>query len=961
MATATGAVSAAELVGRDQELAEITAAVARPPSVTVVAGEAGIGKSRLVHELRARHNADRRPFLTGACRQVREPFPLYPVVEAVRQLRQAPLSVPLTSLTGALRPLLPELADLLPPAPEPTGDRRADQHRTFRALSELLQAAGSPVLVLEDLHWADPHTPDFLRYLLADPPAGLSLVLTYRDEEVSAAVRALPARLPAPVRRAQIRLAPLDTAGTAALAAAILSTDRVSDAFAGYLCQRASGLPFAIEELLALLRARGSMVYRHGSWARRALSRLDVPAGIRDQVLARVSGLAAETRTVLSAASVLQVPVPPAVLAATSDLPPPRVWQAVEDALAAGVLTEAEGRIGFRHVLAAEAIYESLPEIRRHRLHAAAADALRQLAPPPLAQIAHHLRHAGRTESWVAVAEAAAEQAIALGHDEQAAGLLEEVLRHAPLPDDRAGRIAVTLARARYEAGGDDTSTDLLRKVLDRDLPDPVRGELSLRTALVMDHNRSDVAGQRELCLAAVTHLEPHRHDLRARAMACLGIPIDRVEVPLAEHREWQRRALDELAHVSDPQTRIRMLGTLAMVQAFVGDPQWRELLDRLDRIMVGDGGTGAERRTAAWAYYSVGLEACYAGHHDRAAELLARASGYTVSWERPYRLAALRAAAALIDYCRGEWDGLAPRVDRLMDELVDFAPARAEAALVAGCLRLARGDLAGARDRLATLTTEAEQGIVSGGIHTTAALRLALASGDPADAAELARHQLAAVRRRGLWAPAGRMLPVLAEALVAAGDRAGADRMIRQATAQLRQLDVPLATAALHHARGIVAAADQRWQPATQALLAAGAGYDRLRCPYEAAQARERAADSQFHAGAAAAAGESLRAALDTYQRLGATADLDRAARRARRYGVAPPARHRRGRHGYGDQLSPRQRDVARLVADGRTNQEIAAELYLSVSTVEKHVAAVLRKLDAGTRRQVRQRLAGD
>src|SRR5690606_29824601 len=90
------------------------------------------------------------------------------------------------------------------------------------------------------------------------------------------------------------------------------------------------------------------------------------------------------------------------------------------------------------------------------------------------------------------------------------------------------------------------------------------------------------------------------------------------------------------------------------------------------------------------------------------------------------------------------------------------------------------------------------------------------------------------------------------------------------------------------------------------------------------------------------------------TYQRLGATWDLNRAARLARRHGVTPPTRHRRGRRGYGARLSPREREVAGLMAAGRTNQEIAADLFLSVSTVEEHAMAVLHKLGARSRRQV-------
>ncbi|MEQ4301864.1 AAA family ATPase [Plantactinospora sp. B6F1] len=955
------AISAVALVGRDRELAALVEATSRPPSLVVVEGEAGIGKTRLVDELRSGERNARAPVVVAACRRVSDPFPLFPVIEAVRQLRGPLRGATLSTVTGALRPLVPELTDVLPPLPEPTSDRRVERHRVFRALVELLRAAGPLVLVLEDLHWADADTPDFLRYLLADPPPKLSLVLTYRDEEVAAQVRAIPARLPAVVHQAHVRLAPLDVAGTGALAAAILGIDRISEGFAGYLCERASGLPFAIEELLALLRAKGKIMYRQRGWARRALDRLDVPAGIRDQVLERIGHLAPETRSVLAGAAVLQGFVPLEVLTDTCRLPAPRVWRAVEEALAAGVLAEEGDRVGFRHVLAAQAVYDAIPEVRRARLHAQAADALQLLDPPPLGRIAAHLRRGSRTDAWVDAAERAAEQALAVGHGAQAVRLLEEVLRDAPLDADRAGRLAVTLGRTlAADTSGDEEIVDLLLGVLDRELSSPVRGELSLLTAIAMDAGRSDLHRQRELCRVAVEHLDPHRHDLRAWAMACLGIPLD-LDVPLAEYRDWQQRALAELARVAVVEDQIRMLGKVAMVQVLNGDRQWLELLDRLARIAEADPGAARrQHRVEAWAWYAIGVEACYAGHHDRAAELVARALAYSGAWELPQRAASLLSARALLDYCTGEWDGLLPRVERLFAELVDFVPARTEVELIAGGLRLARGELAEARERLGAPATEGSAVLSHGGLGTAAALRLALADGDSAAAAEMTRQQIAVIRRRGIWAPVARCLPAMTEALVLAGDLAGARELLTEAAGELRALDVPLAGAALRHSRGVLAAACRRHRSAAIGLLAAAAEYDRLRCPYEAAQAWERAAGSQFAGGDPAAAGESLRTALATYQRLGASWDLDRAAGSARRYGVAVPARHRRGRRGYGDQLSPREREVAALVADGRTNQEIADALYLSVSTVEKHVAAVTRKLDAGSRRQVRDRMRG-
>ncbi|NUP19619.1 MAG: response regulator transcription factor [Streptomyces sp.] len=138
---------------------------------------------------------------------------------------------------------------------------------------------------------------------------------------------------------------------------------------------------------------------------------------------------------------------------------------------------------------------------------------------------------------------------------------------------------------------------------------------------------------------------------------------------------------------------------------------------------------------------------------------------------------------------------------------------------------------------------------------------------------------------------------------------------------------------------------------------MSAAAAYDRLCCPYEAAQVREQAASCLFRLGDGRAP-SLLGAALAAYGELGARWDLDRASRLARLHGVPSPARHRRGPHGYGSDLSPREEETARLAATGLTNKEIAKELFLSTKTVDKHLSAALRKLGLRSRSALARRL---
>src|SRR5262249_39484196 len=232
--------------------------------------------------------------MVGRCQRIRESFPLGALIEALRRIGDELRGLRLGAVAGALRPLLPELAQWLPAALDPLGDRAAERHRVFRGLAEVLGALGSArpvVLVVEDLHWADEQTRDFIAYWLADPTPHLSLVLTYRSEDADSDVSALTARVPAAIVSEHVTLAPLDAATTGALVAAILDTDRVSSEFAGYLWDRTGGLPLAVEEVLALVRARGLLVHHEHTWTRKPLDDMDVPRGIRDPTLQRLAPL----------------------------------------------------------------------------------------------------------------------------------------------------------------------------------------------------------------------------------------------------------------------------------------------------------------------------------------------------------------------------------------------------------------------------------------------------------------------------------------------------------------------------------------------------------------------------------------------------------------------------------------------------------------------------------------------
>lgn len=245
----------------------VAALLAAAPAVVVVTGPAGAGRSTLVAELARLPFEGGRPVLVGRCADDGAgAFPLGAVVEALAGAGPLlPGASALAAVTGVLRGLLPELADRLPPAPpdlpdlpnlpdlpgvpelpdlpEPSGASPAGgaSHREFRALCALIEVV-RPVLVLEDVHAADPLTVRFLRHLVARMPGRASLVLTARSSAAAGPLldRVLAAAAPE-VAVTELELAPLDAGEVAALARRLLGTDGVSPAFAAEVRRRKIG------------------------------------------------------------------------------------------------------------------------------------------------------------------------------------------------------------------------------------------------------------------------------------------------------------------------------------------------------------------------------------------------------------------------------------------------------------------------------------------------------------------------------------------------------------------------------------------------------------------------------------------------------------------------------------------------------------------------------------------------
>lgn len=929
------------LVGRDEELSLLVSRVLALPSVVFVEGEAGVGKTRLIRALVAHPALGGRRALVGACHPTREPFPLEPVVEALRGLKGAlPPKASLTPLVGALRALLPELQHHLPVPPEPLLDLKAERHRLFRAVVELLEAVDPCVLVAEDLHWADRLTGEFLSYLLGNPPRGLCLVATYRKEDLLPAspFAGLRARIPSDLAQAHISLAPLGSERVAQLVAAILGADRVSGEFGSYLHERTAGIPFAVEEVVRLLQDRRDLVRHEGAWVRRQLNALAVPEGIRAFIVERVERLGANAARVLEVAAVLGSPFDETLLARMVRLEAARLNRGLGEALRSGLLVEAsDGNYAFRHTLAQQAVYEAIPPPERRALHRRAAKTLQSLADPPLGQLANHFRKAGDAAKWVRHAEAAADAALSLSDEATACEFLRDALNARGLSNPMRARLATKLGHAALHAVAYQEAIPLLRHIIEHEpLEAGARGELRLRLGWLLIQAGDVPTGFSEIA-RAIPELS-RRPELSARAMSTLAMPWIK-DGHLRDHLKWINRATRAAAAQDDPVTKLAVLKDRAYLLVSVGDPRgWAAAAEIPARA-----GSMAEKRQLVQAYENLASAAAWIGHCERARDLLDRACRLSERLSYTRSLKSLDATRILLDWCQGRWQDLEPRAEELADE-------EPEARLVLGLLRLARAAPQPEEHlRVAPELGRPGEELPVGATAAAGLARVALARQDRDRAVAVATEGLEVVRSKGIWAWAWLLAPALIEAFIAATKVSEAVDLVEDMSRGLRRRDAPAAKAALQWCKGMIACAEHDHTGAASHLSAAGDAWAHLFYPYEALRCREGYALCEIHLQSDRGVA-LLVETLCGLEELGATWDAARVRQSLRGLGVSVP--HRQGgRPGYGTTLSPREEEVAGLVAAGKTNKEIARALFLSPKTVSRHVENAKRKLGAGSR----------
>lgn len=389
------------LLERDAALQDVQRAIALSSAagqLVAVFGEAGIGKTSL---LRAAAAGSRTRWLWGYCEALRTPRPLGPLADIAPDLYGA-TAVALSA-----------------------GVPRHDVFLAF--VADLAKADGPVVICVEDVHWADDSTLDWLQFTARRlDRLRVTVLVTYRDEEMPAEhslTRVLSAAPPASVHR--IALAPLSLEAIAQLSGAR------ADAPAVHALTR--GNPFFVTEVLS---SPDSIV----------------PASVRDAVLARRSRLDEDTRAVLDLVSVVPSRLELTLLreALNGDL------RRLDACLAVGLLHADAETVAFKHELARRAVADALTPARAQALHQRILSALLSRSPrePLLARIVHHADAAGMVEQVLEFAPLAARQAASLGAHRQSVEQYRRVLRHVDrLSDADRATLIEALASEHYLTG----------------------------------------------------------------------------------------------------------------------------------------------------------------------------------------------------------------------------------------------------------------------------------------------------------------------------------------------------------------------------------------------------------------------------------------------------------------------------------------------------------------------------
>ena len=916
----------ATLVARREEVAALDAFVADPGAgfaALVLEGGAGIGKTTLWRYATA-HAAELGLLVLGASPTAAEAHLAF------------------AGIGDLLRPRFADLGERLP-APQrralavalmlaEPGDEAAEPYAIAAGLLGFLQelARAAPlVLAIDDVQWLDPSSASAIAFAtrrLRDEP--VRLLLGHRRERPGPLPLELE-RSAAPDRVGVLPVGPLSFGATHALVDSQLG-DPPPRPVLRRIHEISGGNPLFALELAAAVREAGEGLERG--------QRPPVPESLQELVHDRVRRLPERTRDALTAAAALGEPTVGKIARFDPDASP---WESLRPAADAGLIAFERERIRFAHPIYAAAVYELADPGARRAIHERLAVAVAE----PGERAAHLARATDRPDAGIARELArAAEQAAARGASEAAVELAEHARRLMP-SEDAAERAGITLAASDYSFAAGDTSgaRRLLAEFEDSEDPNVRAGAL--------------------VRLCTITTFDGTVAEAQALARRALAEPVDELALAVAVHRRASLVAMlgnripeaeatatraVELAHeLGDPGTLAPALASLAFLRACLRLPGWEEAIDHAvalaqqHRTGLIDDSPGAIKGLLLFvagdlagsrAYLEAELSAAVerggdplatsmlfalsghctrAGRFDEALELADRGLAAAEQSRQHLQRGALLygRALALAHVGREEEAVGAAREGLEISERAGHVWAGAENLWALGLSQLWLGRNEEALESL----TRAIEAVRAGGVREIGivpahadAVEAALAVGRPELAEDFQREleeegeapwlRAAALRSRGLMR-------------AAAGDLEGALQALGRSVSEDRELGEPFALARARLALGATLRRAKRKRRAREELETARADFEALRSPRWARRAEE---------------------------------ELARVSGRA-------PA---------GDELTATERRVADLVAAGRSNKQVAADLFVSVRAVEANLTRIYAKLGLRSRTQLARAL---
>ncbi|WP_405552864.1 AAA family ATPase [Streptomyces canus] len=931
------------LVGREAELArverllaDVVGDVPGRPAVLDISGEAGIGKSRLVHELCLGAMRRGAAVLRGRATEYESHIPFQPFTDAFCDLDpRAVESFPAAA----------EVAPVLSGAP-----RRTDRFHLHRATAALLtHAAGSAlVVVLDDMHWADAASLELLDHLVRHPVrARVLLVLARRDRQSPASLTATLTRGTDTGTVRRTVLGPLSEREGVELLAPHLARDEAVRLFTA-----SEGNPLY---LLTLLQA-----HREGA----SVSRLST-TGLGALLLDELTPLTPSQVRLVQVVAALGDHATPVLLGPVTGHEPGQLAEDLAVLTRRDLLrTGAHGRIALRHPVLRSLVRDGTDPWLRTQTHRLVGAELARTGAP-LAERAHHAEQSlsGWDPRAAAVLDEAAEQA-AQTAPASSAHWLEVVLRHLPHTPEHASRrreLMLRRARALGVGGRLRESRDLLHQVIA--LPDPGDGTGSRASAVVLCAVMERHLG-RYAEAAALLRRELHRTD-PAPSLAdqvALGLELG----SSAPHDTSYPAVRSEVAHTLEVARRLGddtgvagALSVAALGEAYEGETATAEDFTRraaalVDSLPDGDLTDVCEPLVRlAWAEAFLERFADAERHADRGLAI-ARRTGqlyllpHLLLCKTHVRTQTCRLASAV--ELSEEAEDIARGIGS--DELLAFVLATRAHALVDACPPGDPRPLATAEEAVAA---------AGGGVNWWASIAwcvlgyAALAAGDPARAREAVLRAGGPGLRRMQPSMRPLFLEVLVTAAVAMGDLDAAKEWAERAHTEAERLDLPVQRASAMR---------------SAAHLRLGLGDDGAADLFEAAAEESARSGAVFWEAFSLLFGASLlaadprgarrgQAAWHRGRRLAAAGGCGMLTGLAEAVGPAVAAADD-GPVRRLAQLTAREREIADLVADGLTSPAIAERLCLSRRTVETHISRVYRKTGVSSRAALAGLMAG-